>query len=126
VAIGISASEAKAAFDSPDALTKMLEQRWPVPAIKDFCISERRHDDRYQNLVAFGVVWEGRLHQNAASGFDKIAWYATTKDGRAEQFSLGVSRGADFWLLEIGSEQTVQRPPNFSPDPHSAGFAGRK
>ena len=126
VAMGISASEAKTAFDSPQALTEMLEKRWPIAAIQEFCIPERRHDNRYQNLVALGVVWEGNLHQNASSGFDKIAWYATTQEGRSEKFSLGIWRGADFWVLEGGSEQTVQRPPNFSPDPNAAGFVGRK
>jgi hypothetical protein len=124
--VGLSASEAKKAFDSPQALTAMLEKRWPVAAIQQFCIPERRHDNGYQNLVAMGVVWEGKLYENVATGFDEIRWYATTVDGRADLYSLGVKRGSDFWLLEIESEKTVQLAPQFTPDPKRRGFVGHQ
>jgi hypothetical protein len=120
----MSATTAKIAFDSPEGMTKMLEERWHLAAIREFCIPERRHDNSCQNLVAYGQVWRGNLYVNESTGFDQIAWYATTNHGRAEQFSLGVSRGQDFWLLEGGSEQTVQRAPNFSPDPKELCFVG--
>ena len=116
VASSISAAEAKAGFDSPEALTKILERRWPVAAIQEFCIPERRHNESYQNLVAMGVVWRGNLYQGVPTGFDRIGWYANTKEGRANQYSLEVSRGKDFWLLEIELEESVQKPPQFSPE----------
>jgi hypothetical protein len=122
----LSAAEAKAGFGSPEALTKMLERRWPIAAVQEFCIPERRHNNAYQNLVALGDVWRGELYQGVATGFDKIGWYATTKEGRADQYSLEVYRGKDFWLLEIGSEKSIEKPPEFSPDPTKPWFVGNK
>jgi hypothetical protein len=104
----------------------MLERRWPITAIQQYCIPERRHNNAYQNLVAYGVVWKGNLYQGVTTGFDRIAWYATTNNGRADQYSLAVYRGKDFWLLEIGSEGSVQKPPEFSPDPNKPWFIGHK
>lgn len=123
------AIDAKAAFGSPEALTTFLEQRWPLDAIKKFCIPERRHNNAYQNLVAGfdgPVVWHGTLYPGIVTGFDKIAWYANTKNGRATTFSLGVERGEAFWLLEIGTEQSVKTPPDYLPDPNRPEFVGHK
>ena len=126
VARGVTPAEAKAAFDSAQALTSLREQRWPIAAIQGFCLPERRHNNRYQNLVAFAPRWEGTLHNDVATDFDKMFWYATVKDGRADQFSLGVRRGKDFWLLEGGDEHSLQRPPEFSPDSTKDWFVGHK
>lgn len=122
----LSPAEAKVAFASSDGLTKALERRWPLVAIRTYCIPERRHNPLYQNLVAESPVWDGVLYSGESTGFDKIAWYATTKMGRVYQYSLGVNRGKDFWLLEIGDERTLQAPPNYSPDPNKAYFVGHK
>jgi hypothetical protein len=110
-------------------MTTFLEQRWPLAAIKAFCVPERRHNNSYQNLVRGfdgSVVWEGTLHQSIPTGFDKIAWYANTKDGRATMFSLGVKRGEDFWQLEGGSEESVKTPPDYLPDPEKPWFVGHR
>ena len=120
-----SADEAKRAFDSVDALTKALERRWPVTAIQTFCIPARRHNNAFQNLVAFSR-WEGVLHAGIATGFDKVTWYASTNNGRADKYSIGVHRGTDFWLLEIGNEQTLQEFPHYEPDPSKPEFVGNK
>lgn len=122
----LSSAEAKVAFDSPEALTRALERRWPLAAIRSYCIPERRHNPTFQDLVAFSPIWEGVLYPSVATGFDKIAWYASTKKGRADQYSLGVYRGKDFWLLEIGSEATLTAPAHYSPDPNSKQFVGDK
>ena len=122
----LSAAEVKVAFDSSDGLTKALERRWPLAAIRTYCIPERRHNPAYQNLVAESPVWKGVLYSGESTGFDKIAWYATTRKGRVYEYSLGVNRRNDFWLLEIGDEQTLQAPPNYSPDPNKDYFVGHK
>ena len=124
--VALSVAEAKVAFDSSDALTKALERRWPLAAIQVYCIPERRHNNAYQNLVAYSPRWDGTLYSGVATGFDKIAWYSTTKNRRADEYSLGVYRGNDFWLLEIGDEQTLQTPPDYSPDPNNERFVGHK
>jgi hypothetical protein len=119
--------DAKTAFSSPEAMTKFLEQRWPLAAVQMFCIPERRHNNMYQNLVAGSdspIVWEATLYRETLMGFDKIAWYANTKNGRATTFSLGVKRGKDYWLLEIGTEESAQQPPDYSPDPNRRWFVG--
>ena len=122
--------DAKTAFASPEGMTKFLEQRWPLEAIKTFCIPERRHNNMYQNLVAGfdgPVVWKGKLYQGIETGFDDISWYANSKNGRATTYSLNVERGDDFWLLEIGDEEYVEKtPPNYSPDPSGPWFVGHK
>ena len=86
---------------------------------------ERRYHDRAQNLVAYSQ-WEGVLYASIATGFDKISWYASIQNGRAESYSLGVNRGTDFWLLEIGDENTLTVPPEYSPDPNKPQFVGHK
>jgi hypothetical protein len=122
----VSADDAKVAFDSPEALTKLLERRWPVAAIQTYCIPERRHNNAYQNLVAYSPRWEGILYRDTSTGFDRITWYASTKHGRADEYSLEAYRGKDFWLLEICSEESIQKPPNYSPDPHEPWFIGHR
>jgi hypothetical protein len=122
----LSTAEANFAFDSPDSLTKALERRWPLPAIRTYCIPERRHNHAFQNLVAYSPRWEGTLYSGGANGFDKITWYASTKKGRVDQYSLGAYRGKDFWLLEIGDENTVQSPPEYSPSPNNPRFVGHR
>jgi hypothetical protein len=124
--VAVSAEEAKIAFNSSRGLTKALERRWPLAAIRVFCIPERRHNPAYQNLVAESPVWKGVLYSGESTGFDKIAWYANIKKGRVDQYSLGVYRGKDFWLLDGGDEQTLQSPPDYSPDPNKDYFVGHK
>ena len=121
-----SAAEAKVAFASPEALTKALERRWPLSAIRTFCIPERRHNNRYQNLVAYSPRWDGVLYSGELTGFDGITWYASLKEGRADVYSLNVNRGNDHWLLEIGGERTLQAQPYYDPDPNLARFVGYK
>ena len=121
-----SAAEAKVAVGSPDALTKALERRWPLSAIRTFCIPERRHNNGYQNLVAYSPRWDGVLYSGELTGFDEITWYASVKEGRADKYSLNVHRGNDYWLLEIGSESTLQAQPHYDPDPGQRWFVGHK
>jgi hypothetical protein len=112
--------------DSPAAFTKSLEERWSLEAIRKFCIPERRHDEAYQNLVAMGETWEGELYADKKTGFDKIFWYATVKNGRVATYSLNVSRGDDSWLLENVGREQMGRPPIVEPDASRPGFVGLK
>jgi hypothetical protein len=114
-------------FESPEGVCRLFEKRWSLEAIRTFCIPERRHNPGFQNLVVDSPeAWKGRLYPNEHTGFDSISWYATVSEGRVLEYSLGVSRGDDFWLLEIGSPETVKNPPRISPDPSEACFVGRK
>lgn len=115
VATVASAIEAKAAFDSAEALTRMLERRWPVAAIQAYSELEKEYDPEVPDVANFDGFWKGTLYPGVDTGFDKIAWYATTLNGRVQQFTLGGWRGQYFAVLEVGSEETVQRPPNLSP-----------
>jgi hypothetical protein len=71
-------------------------------------------------------AWKGRLYSDRRTGFDGICWYATVRDGHLLAYSLGVSRGNDFWLLEIGNPSTIRMPPQVSPDPNSDWFVGHR
>src|SRR5262249_33997679 len=114
--IAVYPSTAAPSFASPEGLTSFLEHRWPLADIRRFCIPERRHNPGYQNLVLdTPEAWKGRLFENEQTGFDKISWYASVKGGRVVAYSLGVSRGRDFWLLEIGTEESTRIPPTVAP-----------
>jgi hypothetical protein len=76
--------------------------------------------------VALSPTWEGVLYSGELNGFDKITWYATLKEGRADKYSLNVNRGNDYWVLEIGNERTLQTQPDYSPDPNNQCFVGHK
>ena len=114
-------------FDSPEGVTRLLEQRWSLADIRAFCIPERRHNDAYQNLVVVTAeAWKGRLYADRPTGFDRVSWYATVRDGHVQEYSLEASRGSDFWLLEIGNRSTVRTPPQVTPDSSSPDFVGHK
>jgi hypothetical protein len=114
-------------FDSPEGVTRILEQRWSLADIRAFCIQARRHNPEYQNLVVdWPEAWKGRLYSDQRTGFDRIFWYATVRDGRVLEYSLGVYRGDDFWLLEIGGPDAADTPPNVTPDPSGAWFIGHQ
>lgn len=112
---------------SPEGMTRLLEQRWSLADIRTFCIPQRRHKPGYQNMVLdSSEAWKGRLYSDTLTGFDRISWYAAVRDGRAETYSLGASRGRDYWLLEIGNAETFRTPPRISPDPSALHFMGHK
>ena len=111
---------------SPEGFTRLLEQRWPLADIRTFCIPERRHNPAWQNLVAMGEVWKGRLYQCVDTGFDRISWYADIEQGQVHAYSLAVQCGRSFWLLEIGSPESLRTPPTVAPDPSAPYFLGRK
>jgi hypothetical protein len=122
---------AKPGFNSPEEVTAFLEKRWQLAGIRKYAIPERRYNEGYQNLVPdTPKIWAGRLYCDKSTGFDSIEWYGTvetrhTKDSLKE-YSLGVIRGKDFWLLEIGSPTSVQQPPNIEPDFRAPNFVGHK
>src|ERR1700739_1430711 len=123
---------AKPGFNSPEEVTSFLEKRWTLADIKRYAIPERRHNDEYQNLVIVGFpeTWTGRLYCDKSTGFDSIEWYATIEIRHSKhslhEYSLGVIRGKDFWLLEIGSPTSVKQPPNIEPDFRKPYFVGHK
>jgi hypothetical protein len=112
-------------FDSPDGVTRLLEQRWSLNNIRAFCIPARRHNGMYQCLVPEAPeVWHGRLYPDMQTGFDRITWYATVRGGRVREYELEVYRSDDFWLLEIGTPDIVREPPQVTPDPSADWFIG--
>ena len=113
-------------IESSEAMTRLLEQRWPPAAITTFCIPERRWRETYQNLVAHGEVWQGNLHVGVATGFDRIGWYGTVVQGRIKEYSLNVDRGRDHWVLEMGTLESLREPAIVAPDPAQPFFVGFK
>lgn len=112
-------------FASPEEVTSALEARWSLDDIKTYCIPERRYNPMCQNLVTdVGVTWEGVLYENVPTGFDSISWYGTAVEGRLHEYSLGVSRGENYWNLEIGNVNSFDRQPRVAPDPSGPCFIG--
>src|SRR3954447_26362808 len=82
-------------------LTELLEKRWSLKAIEDFCTPEHRWNPLNQNLVPDGdKYWEGVLYEGKPKTFDKIYWYAGVRQNKIE-YSLNAARGKDRWCLEI-------------------------
>ena len=73
-----------------------------------------------------GEVWKGRLYQSEETGFDRIGWYANIEQGQVHLYSLEAQRGRSFWSLEIGSPESLRKPPMVAPDPSAPYFLGRK
>jgi len=127
---GQASNAGQKSISSPAELTALLEKRWPLASIRRFCINERRHWNGWQNLVTgfhrpgctAPATWNGVLYEGQRTGFDKISWYGDACDGTAETYSLGVKRGNDFWLLEIGSPKSFANRPIVEPSPKEARF----
>jgi hypothetical protein len=85
-------AETRAAFSSPEALTKFLEQRWPLTGIQTFCIPERRHNQQFENLGVEGQVWRGSLFANKDRVRRNQLVHENTKNSRATIYSLGARR----------------------------------
>lgn len=89
----------------------LLEKRWPLEVIQQFCTSKNRWDRLNQNLVLDGErSWKGELYRGKKTGFDRIWWYATI-EGKRIAYSLNVTRGDDAWNLEIGGNKSLRSPP---------------
>ena len=90
-------------------VTQLLERRWSVKAIVDFCTPARRWNPINQNLVPDGdKLWKGSLYDGMQSSFDKIDWYAGVKKNEIE-YSLNAWRGNEHWCLEMGNEKTLRQ-----------------
>jgi hypothetical protein len=125
--VAVYSPTATPGFDSPEAFTAWLEQRWSLSDIRAFCIPARRHKPLVQNLVPDSPeFWKGRLYAYTPTGFDQIWWYATVDQGRMEAYSLNVDRGDDSWLLEIRNRDSFHTPPDVTPDPSQFRFIGDK
>ena len=110
---------------SGDELTSVLESRWPLSSVTTFCTPERRHNPAYQNLVVdTDESWQGEIHGDENANFDKISWYSTVVDGKLGTYSLNAQLGDDWWLLEIGNANTLNSPPDISPDSSRLNFMG--
>jgi hypothetical protein len=70
---------------SPKEITELLEKRWSLKAIEDFCTPERRWNPLIQNLVPDGdKVWRGKLYDGKPMPFDEVSWYAGVAKYRLE------------------------------------------
>lgn len=123
---GAYSTSATPTTTSPEGFTRLLELRWSLADIRTFCVPERCHNPAYQNLVAMGEVWKGRLYPRLDTGFDRISWYANVGHGQIDKYSLGVQRGRQFWLLEIGSSESLRVPPQVAPDWTAPCFVGSR
>jgi hypothetical protein len=92
-------------------MSSALEARWELEMIRIYCHVTPPTPDSVQNLVALGEAWQGVLHHDKASGFDRICWYASTQNGRLHRYSLNATKGRKHWIIEIGDERSLSKPP---------------
>jgi hypothetical protein len=115
-----------AGLDSSAAFTRLLEQRWPLESIRQFCIPERRWNTMYQRPVLDPPFLEGALYEGRETGFDKIVWLAHTTNGRVSVFDLAMESGTNTWVLDAGSVENLKTLPSVAPDPHGPSLIGHK
>ena len=110
-------------LDSAQAVSAILQKRWTMDYIHEFCVPERRHNPAYQGLVTEGARWEGKIHEDNTD-FDSISWYGNMSDGQLISYSLSAQKGDSYWLLEIGNAKSLATPPETAPDPAQPHFSG--
>jgi hypothetical protein len=84
-------------------LTEYLQQRWPVARIISFCRPERRSAAYHQNYNGMDCDWVimGKIHPESKRTVGDVTFLAGVKDGVVYQYSIGVSRGDEYWVLEV-------------------------
>jgi hypothetical protein len=95
-------------------LSSALEVRWQLEMIRAYCEATPPTPDSVQNLVALGEEWHGTLHEDRAREFNRIWWYASTRDGQLDKYSVNAAKGRKHWIIEIGNEQSLSQPPVLS------------
>jgi len=95
-------------------LASALEARWGMEMIRAYCDAMHPTPNSIQNLVALGEEWRETLHEGKPSGFDHVWWYASTRNGKLNKYSVNATKGRKHWIIEIGDEQTLSRPPVLS------------
>jgi hypothetical protein len=100
-------------------LASALEVRWELERIRAYCDATPPTPDSIQNLVPLGEEfggkeWRGTLHQGKPSGFDRIWWYAAVRNGKLDEYSVNAIKGRKRWIIEIGNEQSLLKPPVLS------------
>jgi len=97
--------------ETREQLDEALKKRWPPEMIRGLCNSTPPTPGSFQNLVALGPKWEGDMYAGEKTGFDRIWWYATLKDGKLDEYSLNATKGKKNWIVEMGTQRTLARPP---------------
>ena len=92
-------------------LGSALEARWSPQMLRAYCAANPPTPGTIQNLVARGEVWEGVLYEGKKSEVGRIWWYATAHNGKLGVYSLNVTKGGRHWLVELGGESLVDKPP---------------
>jgi hypothetical protein len=102
-----------------EQLGSALEARWSLEMIRFHCDVVTPTPLSIQNLVVMGEEWRGSLYpyEAEASGID-ISWYASARNGKLEVYSLNAAKGRKRWIVEMGNQETLLRPPISSRDPN--------
>ena len=95
-------------------LAAAIQARWTLARIRAYCASTAPTSRGIQNLVALGEAWHGNLHENEASEFDRLWWYASTRSGKLDKYSVNATKGRKHWIIEIGNERSLADPPALS------------
>ena len=112
LAAGVWSTFAQSGIDSPQAVSRLLEQRWSPERIKDYCRPDTRHDPSYQNLVTMGdTSWEGQIYPGLTNELGAVTWYADVRKGKVYDLSLNVAKDGEYWLLEIAGPPTLTNKP---------------
>lgn len=96
---------------SVSQLDSALRKRWPLERIQRICKVNPPTPGSLQNLVALGTVWDGELYGDQKTGFDRIYWYASVRSNRLDEYSLNATKGHQNWIVEIGDEESLSKPP---------------
>lgn len=96
---------------NPEQLAHALEERWSMEAIRVACQSSSPTPGYVPNLGARTEGWEGDLHKDSLSEFDRLWWYAGILPDGTLLYSVNARKGKRFWIVEIGNQQVLAVPP---------------
>src|SRR5438034_10386444 len=80
-------------------LAAALEARWSPEMIRAYCRATAPTPGSVQNLVALGEEWQGNLHEKEAPDFDRVWWYASTRNGKLDKYSVNATKGRRHWII---------------------------
>src|SRR5690242_14582457 len=84
---------------SAEQMSRALEERWTLERIRACCRESGPTPPNVQNLLIMGERWEGSLHRNTPSEFDRLWWSATVEHGELSKYSVNAKTGSKFWIV---------------------------
>lgn len=88
-----------------------LEARWSPEMLLAFRKLNRPTPNTFQNLVATMPGWRGRLYEDRTNKVGMIQWHTSSRHGEFDEYSLNIYYKGWHWIVELGGQKSLARPP---------------